>query len=299
MALLADAPPGAPAAAAVMARAAGENFPVASRVLPRHSRERLLALYGFARLVDELGDSAPGDRLAALDWLQEELGRAYEGRASHPLLLRLEPVLHDCALPRALFERLIEANRADQSVSRYETWEQLLGYCALSANPVGELVLGVFGRATPARVALSDRICTALQLAEHWQDLAEDRARGRVYLPAEDLARFGCEERDLDGGHTAGWRLRGLLAFEVARTRALLAEGLPLLGTLRGGQRLAVAAFAGGASAALGAIERAGYDVLAGPPRASSARRLLATVRLLGGARGPGAAPRSPAERPA
>jgi squalene synthase HpnC len=283
MLLVADAPPGAPAAAAVMARAGGENFPVASRALPRALRERLLALYGFARLADELGDEAAGDRLAALDWLEAELARAFAGSATHPLLVRLQPVLRECALPRAPFEALIEANRVDQRVARYETWEQLLGYCALSANPVGELVLGVFGRATPERVALSGRICTALQLAEHWQDVAEDYARGRIYLPAEDRARFGCEEHELAParGGGASWRLRGVLAFEVARTRALLAEGLPLIATLRGRERLAVAAFAAGARAALDAVERAGFDVLAGAPRASRARRAAATARLL------------------
>jgi squalene synthase HpnC len=302
--LLADAPPGVPRPATVMARAEGENFPVASRALPRRSRERLLALYGFARLVDELGDAdgrPPTYRLAALAWLQEELERAYNGGASHPLLVRLQPVLRECALPREPFLRLIEANRVDQRVARYETWEQLLGYCELSANPVGELVLGVLGRATPERLELSARICTALQLAEHWQDVAEDHARGRIYLPAEDRARFGCEEEELAGvgrdrqrpraepggtGRGASWRLRGLLAFEVARTRALLARGLPLIATLRGRERLAVAAFAAGAAAALDAVERAGYDVLAGAPRASRGRRLAATARLLAERRG-------------
>jgi squalene synthase HpnC len=285
MLLLADAPPGVPAPAAVMARVGGENFPVASRVLPRRSRAHLLALYGFARLVDELGDDgerAPAARLAALAWLEAELERAYTGRAAHPLLVRLTPTLRACGLPREPFLRLIEANRVDQRVTRYETWEQLLSYCELSANPVGELVLGVFGSATPERVALSNRICTALQLAEHWQDVAEDYARGRIYLPAEDRARWGCEERDL-AGVTAGanWRLRGLLAFEVARTRELLAEGLALIATLRGRERVAVAAFAGGARAALDAVEHAGYDVLAGTPQAAPARRLMATVQLL------------------
>jgi squalene synthase HpnC len=299
MLLLADAPPGAPAAGAVMAHVGSENFPVASRALPRRIRRHLLALYGFARLVDELGDEWPGDRLAALRWLEDELGRAYAGGASHPLLVRLQPTLSACALPREPFLRLIEANRVDQRVDHYETWEQLLGYCELSANPVGELVLGVLGRATPERVALSNRICTALQLVEHWQDVAEDCERGRVYLPAEDRERFGCEERDLRGARAdvpvsdrrgavqpgregrAGWRLRGLLAFEVARTRELLGEGSALIDTLRGRERLAVAAFAAGGVAALEAIERAGYDVLAGPPRAARARRVAATARLL------------------
>jgi squalene synthase HpnC len=269
-----------------MARSGGENFPVASRVLPRRIRERLLAIYGFARLADELGDAGAGgakDRLAALDWLGEELARAYAGRARHPLLVRLQATLRECELPRGCFERLIEANRVDQRVARYETWEQLLGYCRLSADPVGELVLGAFGRATPERIALSDKICTALQLAEHWQDVAEDVARGRVYLPAEDLQRFGCRESELRGAGGSGtsWRVRGLLAFEVARTHALLEEGASLIGTLHGRERLAVAAFVSGGRAALEAIAQVGYDVLGGAPRASGARRAVAFARTL------------------
>ncbi len=180
--LIADAPIEAPSAGAVMARARSENFPVASRMLPRRVRSHLLAIYGFARLVDELGDGAPSDmaggdfaseaadhpvtpqqRLAALDELERDLDRAYHGEAEHPLLRRLQPTLRQCSLPRGPFVRLIEANRTDQRVNRYETWEQLRGYCELSANPVGELVLGVFGCSTPRRVQLSDSICTALQ----------------------------------------------------------------------------------------------------------------------------------------
>jgi squalene synthase HpnC len=275
-----------PTPAAVMARAGGENFPVASRVLPRGVREHLLALYGFARLVDELGDAgADGvggspDKLAALDWLEGELERVYAGAARHPLLVRLQGTVRECALPRKPFLRLIEANRVDQRVARYDTWEQLLGYCHLSADPVGELVLGVFGAATPERVALSDRICTALQLAEHWQDVAEDLRAGRIYLPVEDMARFGCAERDL-AQPRANWRVKGLIAFEVARTRELVGEGAPLIDTLHGRERLAVAAFVSGADAALRAIERTGYDVLGGPPRAGRARRAAALARTL------------------
>jgi squalene synthase HpnC len=269
-----------------MARAGGENFPVASRMLPRRLREPLLAIYGFARLVDELGDAAVGDRdekLATLAWLEGELERAYAGQARHPLLVRLQGTVHRCALPREPFLRLIEANRVDQRVARYDTWEQLLGYCHLSADPVGELVLAVFGAATPERVALSDRVCTALQLTEHWQDVAEDLRAGRIYLPAEDRERFGCEEQDLArvGGTRTNWRVRALIAFEVARTRELLAEGAPLVGMLHGRERLAVAAFVSGGRAALEAVERAGYDVLAGPPRASRGRRAAALARTL------------------
>jgi squalene synthase HpnC len=284
--LLADAQIGAPTAGAVMVRAQSENFPVASRVLPRRLRSHLLAVYGFARLVDELGDSAPGDRLAALDWLERDLDRAYEGRAEHPLMARLQPSLRECALPRAPFARLIEANRVDQRVGRYDTWEQLRGYCSLSANPVGEIVLGVFGAATPARIALSDSICTALQLTEHCQDVAEDYAAGRVYLPAEDLARFGCTPAHLipDRGGSVqrlAEPLRAVLAFEVARARELLTDGAPLMDELRGRERLAVAAFVAGGRTALEAIERAGYDVLSGPPRAGRGRRALALAAVL------------------
>jgi squalene synthase HpnC len=278
--LVGDAPIGAPTVQAVMARAADENFPVASRALPRRVRSDLLAIYGFARLVDELGDSAEGDRLAALDWLEGDLDRAFAGRPEHPLLARLVPTIRSGALPREPFERLIEANRVDQRVSRYRSWEQLRAYCALSADPVGELVLAVLGMATPSRIALSDSICTALQLTEHCQDVAEDLARGRVYLPQEDLERFGCTTADLGARH-AGDPLRGVIAFEVTRARGLLVEGAPLIGELRGRARLAVAAFVAGGRAALDAIERARYDVLPGPPRPARGRRPVALASTL------------------
>ncbi|MCW3034483.1 MAG: hypothetical protein QOK19_680 [Solirubrobacteraceae bacterium] len=280
MTLLVEPSFAAPTAEAVMARAQTENFPVASRLLGGALREHLLAVYGFARLVDELGDSAPGDRLAALDWLSGELDAAFAGAPSHPLMLRLQSTIRECRLTRGPFERLIEANRLDQRRDRYETWSQLREYCALSADPVGEIVLGVFGQSSPERIALSDRICTALQLAEHCQDVAEDLRRGRIYIPAEDLARFGCEPGELSAAHASA-PVRAVLAFEVDRARGLIAEGLPLLGMLRGRARLAVAAFAAGGSAALDAIERAGYDVLAGPPTAGNARRLAALAATL------------------
>jgi squalene synthase HpnC len=268
-----------------MARATGENFPVASLLLPRRARAHLLAIYGFARLTDELGDAAPGDRLAALDELEADLDRAFEGRAVHPLLVRLQRTVRACDLPRDPFARLIEANRVDQRVSRYETWEQLRAYCALSADPVGELVLRVLGAATPARIELSDSICTALQLTEHCQDVAEDHAAGRVYLPGQDLARFGSTPERLPealaGEAAALAQLRAVLAFEVQRARRLLAAGRPLLGELHGRARIAVAAFIAGGEAALDAIERAGYDVRAGPPRATRARRALALAQVL------------------
>jgi len=282
--LIAVAPSGAPSVAAVMARAGSENFPVASRALPRRLRRHLLAIYGFARLVDELGDSVSGDRLAALDWVEEDLDRAFSGCAQHPLLVELQQTLRECGLAREPFARLIEANRMDQRVSRYQTWAQLLGYCSLSADPVGELVLTVLGAATPARIALSDSICTALQLTEHCQDVAEDTARGRIYLPAEDLARFHCTNAELAAAH-AGGPLRSVVAFEVARAHALLDEGAPLIDELHGRSRVAVAGFLAGGRAALDAIESAGYDVLAGPPQVPRARLLLELARTLLGSR--------------
>lgn len=297
-------PPGIPSAHAVMGRADAENFPVAARVLSRKHRRGLMAVYGFARLADELGDELEGDRLAALDWLEAELDRAYAGRARHPLLLALQESLAERPLPREPFVRLIEANRVDQRVSRYETWEQLASYCKLSANPVGELVLCIFALATPERVALSDRVCTALQLIEHLQDIGEDVARGRFYIPERDLVRFGCSHGKLalmgvDGGdgldpfvpgsqreprvkERPGGGLREVVVFETARARELLAAGPILVAGVHGRAKLAVAAFVAGGEAAVGEIERARFDVLAGVPPASAWRRGRALAGVLG-----------------
>jgi squalene synthase HpnC len=233
---------------------------VALRWLPADLRRDLLALYGFARLADQLGDEAPGDRLALLDALEEDLERAFEGRARHAILRRLQPALRERRLPREPFLRLIAANRRDQRVQRCASFDELLDYCTLSANPVGELVLGIFGDATRENVELSDAICSALQIVEHLQDVAEDRANGRVYLPADDLARFGCREEDLDRA-PAPPALRQVAAFEAERARAGLRDGEPLLARLHGPARWAVAAFAAGGHAALDALERAEFDV--------------------------------------
>ena len=254
-------PRGIPTATEVLGQAGAENFPVASRFLPARVRAHLLAIYGFARLADDIGDEADGDRLALLDWLDDELVRASEGRATHPLLVRLTPTIEACHLPLEPFQRLIEANRVDQRVDRYETWEQLLGYCELSANPVGELVLRVLDAATPERITLSDRVCTGLQLVEHLQDVGEDAERGRVYLPAEDLRRFDCTVDDLLAERAAS-RLRALVRYEATRIRPLLDAGAPLSASLPGRFRVAVAGFAAGGHAALDAVIDADGDVL-------------------------------------
>jgi squalene synthase HpnC len=263
-----------------MAQAKTENFPVASLLLPRRVRAHLLALYGFARLVDDVGDEAEGDRLALLDELEADLKRVWGGTPQNPLIAQLVPTVAACQLPIDPFRRLIEANRRDQIMRRYETFDDLLGYCTLSASTIGELVLRIFDLATPERLALSDKICTALQLTEHWQDVAEDYGRGRIYLPGEDLRRFGVAESDL-AAREASPQLRELLAFEVARTRQLLDEGAPLARQLPRRYGFAVAAFAAGGRSALKAIERAGYDVLSTRARAGIARRALELIETL------------------
>jgi squalene synthase HpnC len=269
-----------PTSELVMARAAGENFSVASYVLGRRNRRHLRAIYGFARLVDEIGDASPGDRLALLDAVERELDSVFAGEPTQPLLRALVPTVRELELPREPFLRLIAANRQDQLVTRYDTFADLRAYCALSADPVGELVLHVFGRATPERIAQSDRVCTGLQVVEHLQDVGEDHAHGRIYLPLEDLARFGVDETDLAEARVSE-PLRALLAFETERARSLLDAGDPLIRSLRGRARLAVAAYVAGGRAALRALADARYEVLGGTPRPSRSRRALETLKAL------------------
>ncbi|HZD75163.1 MAG TPA: squalene synthase HpnC [Actinomycetota bacterium] len=272
-----------------MAKAASENFPVAPLLLPRAVRRHLLAIYGFARLVDDIGDEAPGDRLAQLDRIEQDLDRIYatgppvddRPAPSHPLLVEVGATVRAFDIPPDPFRRLVQANRQDQTVSRYQRFEDLVAYCGLSANPVGHLVLYVFEAVTAERLELSDAICTALQLTEHWQDVAEDLARDRVYLPQEDLARFGVDHADLSAPR-AGERVRRLLEFEVARTAELFDRGAPLVGGLRGRARLTIAGFLAGGRAALAAIAGCGYDVLSMSPKPTRRRlaRELSSILL-------------------
>jgi squalene synthase HpnC len=283
----------------VLPKARDENFPVALRVLRPEVRQDLLAVYGFARLVDDIGDEldgGPHDRLAALDAAEAELDRAVSGAATHPVFARLSPAIARRRLDRQLFVNLIEANRLDQRVTRYDSYEQLLDYCRLSANPVGRLVLAIFGIDAPEAPPLSDLVCTGLQLVEHWQDVMEDAGNGRIYLPAEDLEHFGVAEAELKTSGPASPAFRRLLAFEVGRARALLTEGQALLRVIgsgvrgvRGaggagaapGARIAIAGFCGGGLAQVAAIERARYDVLAAPVKASKRSVAATTGRLL------------------
>ncbi|MFD8608085.1 squalene synthase HpnC [Streptomyces sp. NPDC059631] len=268
---------------ATLDKAAGENFPVAPFFLPRAWRTDLMAVYGFARLVDDIGDGdlAPGgadarllgatpeqadDRLALLDAFEADLCRVFDGTPRHPLLRRLQHTVRRCALTPEPFLGLIAANRQDQLVARYETYDDLLAYCELSANPVGRLVLAVTGTSTPERIRRSDAICTALQIVEHLQDVAEDLARDRIYLPASDMKRFHVQEADL-ATPTAGASVRALVAYEAERARELLNEGAPLVGSVHGRLKLLLAGFVAGGRAAVRAIAAAEYDVLPGPPK--------------------------------
>ena len=258
----------------VAARARTENFPVASLLFPRAVRPHLRAIYGFARLVDILGDEVEGDRLAALDDLEREVDACYEGRPQWAVMRALQPTIRECSLPREPFLRLIEANRMDQRISEYETWPDLKHYCVHSADPVGRLVLGVLGRAEPELVALSDDVCTGLQLVNFLQDVPRDLALGRIYLPAEDRRRFGVSELDRPNPE-----LRRLLEFESERARGLLSAGEELGKRLGGRVGRAVAVFGRGGLAALEALERADWDIFNGRPRPSRARLALAAIR--------------------
>ncbi len=215
--------PGLPSAETVLAQAGSENFPVALWAVGPRLRNDLMALYGFARLVDDTGDEVVGDRLALLDQLERELEHP-----QHPLMVRLARTVTARGLPHAPFRRLIEANRRDQVIVRYDTFAELWGYCMLSAAPIGEIVLHLTGQATPDRIRLSDQVCAALQVIEHLQDVDEDAARGRRYIGDFDAL-----------GHAAD----------------LLRAGPPLVRSLRGRARLAVAGFLAGGRVALAGLE--------------------------------------------
>jgi squalene synthase HpnC len=296
----------------VAARARTENFPVASLLFPRAVRPHLRAIYGFARLVDMLGDEylgerldnagrslfrgsplaggagkahtssettstsdVVGERLAALDELERELDACYGGEPSWAVMRALQPTIRACSLPREPFLRLIEANRIDQQVSEYETWADLKHYCVHSADPVGRLVLAVLGRDGDAEaVRLSDDVCTGLQLVNFLQDVPRDLELGRIYLPGEDRRRFSVTELERPNGP-----LRRLLQFEAERARGLLSSGEKLGRRLGGRTGRAVAVFARGGRAALEALERADWDIFNGRPRPSRARLALAAIR--------------------
>jgi squalene synthase HpnC len=269
-----------------------ENFPVALRVLPARRRAVLRSIYDVVRTVDDVGDEGhlgTDERLAALDALDADLDRVFAGAAPHTRVVAgLAP--HVGLLPVGPFHDLVAANRTDQTVTTYATRDALIDYCRLSAVPIGRLVLAAFEvEPTATMLAESDRVCVALQLLEHLQDVGEDRARGRVYLPADARAAAGVAEDDLDAP-TAPPALRRLVLDECAAARALLASGTPLVGRLRGAARLAVAGYVAGGAAAADAVDRTGGDVLGRTAR-TRRRDVVRHLTRLGLRRRPGPIP--------
>jgi squalene synthase HpnC len=277
-------------------RAHDENFPVAFLLAPRDVRADMRAVYAFCRATDDLGDEgpgAPGARLERLDAWEDDLRRAVAGGApTDSRLAALAETIARRGLPLDPFLRLIEANRMDQRRSRWDTHEDLLGYCRHSATPVGRMVLGVLGYRDPWRTAMSDATCTGLQLVNFWQDIARDlRDRDRVYLPREDMERFGVAEDDLRRA-PAGGPVRRLVEHEVERARGYLLEGEPLHRFVPRRVSLDLRMFSAGGLALCDAIARQGYDTLSRRPApgrlgrariaAAAARRALAGGRPRG-----------------
>lgn len=259
-----------------------ENFPVALRLIPREDREQLRRVYAYARFVDDVGDESSGDRLELLDLVEKSLRELPDGAPAIPVVAALRPVVTDRTVPLQPFLDLIEANRVDQRVRSYQSFADLLGYCELSAAPVGRIVLHIAGAATALNLAASDRVCAGLQVLEHCQDVGEDAAAGRVYLPAEDLEHAGVQPVDLRAPHASA-PLRAVVAEQVARARELLAPGSELVRRLHGWPRLAVAGYVAGGLATADALRRAAFDVLSRPVRPSRARTAWQAARLLTG----------------
>jgi squalene synthase HpnC len=258
--------PGGAADAYLRTRQQQENFPVALRALPKTHRRHLAAVYDVARVIDDLGDQAPGDRVALLKDFGADMAVIWQsGEPRAQVLRRLAGTVAESGLTERPFRALIEANLQDQVVTAYPAYEDLVAYCELSANPIGHMVLEEFGASTPENVELSDRVCTALQIIEHCQDVAEDRRNGRIYMPIEDMDRFGVTAAELDTP-SASEGVRALVRFEAQRASSLLESGRPLLANLRGWARVAVTGYIAGGRAALISLKRVDWDVLRSAP---------------------------------
>ena len=265
----------------VARRARTENFPIASVLFPRAVRPHLHAIYGFCRLVDMLGDEAEGNRPALLAELERELDACYAAPGAPgptwPVMQQLAPTIRACTLDREPFRRLIDCNRQDQHVADYASWDEVKQYCTLSADPVGRMVLGVVGLAGEQRLlGASDNVCTGLQLVNFLQDVPRDLELGRIYLPADDRARFGVTALDRPSPE-----LRALLAFEADRARQLLAGGEVLRREIGGRLGRAIGLFARGGLAALDALDEADWDIFTQRPRPSKARLARAAVKAV------------------
>jgi squalene synthase HpnC len=250
------------------ARRQYENFSVATLFLPRRLLSHFYHVYSYCRWADDLGDETGGGArtLELLRWWRGELLRMYDGAPRHPVMVALQETVDRFGIPPQPFLDLLFAFEQDQLVKRYGTYEQLLGYCRHSANPVGHLVLYLFESYDSERAALADAICTALQLTNFWQDVARDFAIGRVYLPDEDMQRFGYTEADLQARRFRP-TFAALLRFEVERARELFRRGEPLIDRVPRAVRIDLDLFIRGGLAVLGKIERHGYNVWRRRPR--------------------------------
>ncbi len=258
-----------------------ENFHVGTWLFPAEVREHAYAIYAYCRWADDLADETgdPALSLELLKWWRELLHQTFEGRCGHPVFVALADTITQFKLSREPFDRLLDAFEQDQRVFRYETFEQLVEYCHGSADPVGHLVLALLGYHDEERRALSDKTCTALQLANHWQDIENDLRRGRIYVPQEDLDRFEVNEEDL-AMPSANAAVVELIRFEVERARDWFRQGLPLTKMVRGRARFDIDLFSRGGMAILDAIEAQGYDVLRKRPKVGKFKK----ARLLSGA---------------
>src|ERR1022692_5334754 len=255
-----------------------ENFHVASWFLPKALRPHFHSIYAYCRVSDDLGDEvgSTAQALALLDQWGHELDECYEGRARHPVFVALGETIRACSIPKEPFADLLTAFRQDQTVTRYASMNEVLGYCRYSANPVGRLVLHACGEADEVRFRLSDATCTALQLANFWQDVRQDFVRGRVYLPQNDMEFFHVSESVLAEG-IATPEFRGLMRCEVEYARGLFEEGLSLIGMVNRDLALDLDLFSRGGLEILRAIERQDYDALSARPAISKgAKRKLA-----------------------
>ncbi|SRR5579871_5755500 len=261
-----------------------ENFHVASWFLPKKLRPHFHSIYAYCRISDDLGDEVRDTEqaLALLDMWGRELDACYEGRARHPVFVALAETIRACSIPKQPFADLLIAFRQDQTVTRYETMRDLLDYCKYSANPVGRLVLYACGYTDEERFRLSDATCSALQLANFWQDVRVDYAKGRVYLPQDDMRRFGVRDESIAQG-TATPGFRALLQSEVDFARALFEEGLPLIGMVDRDLALDLDLFSRGGLEILRAIERRNYDVLTERPAISKGTKLALAIRAVSG----------------
>ena len=261
-----------------------ENFHVASWFLPQRLRPHFHAVYAYCRVSDDLGDEVETTEqaLALLDFWGAELDACYQGRARHPVFVALAETIRACAIPKEPFADLLVAFRQDQTVKRYRTMDELRGYCRYSANPVGRLVLYVCGYTDRERFRLSDATCTALQLANFWQDVAQDYARVRIYLPLDAMERYGVTEAIIAAGEATP-NFRALLKYEVDTAREMFDIGLPLIQKVDRELALDLDLFSRGGLEILRAIENRDYDVLRARPALSSMTKLSLVMRAVTG----------------